>query len=223
LQEAHYLYSRRALPKKGRKIRDLSRSAPKKNPKPKLIFVCEGANTEPRYLKALGALSSWAIFDIKPIPAAGVPATIAQKAVDLEKSRDKEDSFSKHDEVWAVFDRDEHPKFKESVNLCDASGVRLGISNPCFELWLILHLEDFDKPDGRHDLQSHCKKLFGGKECKDKSFRFDELVKHFDLAAKRAKKQHNRRIDEANKVLNPPYTTLYLLKETYLKNSKVEK
>ena len=37
---------------------------------------------------------------------------------------------------WAVFDRDEHPNFDEAVALCDSKSVRVGRSNPCFEVWL---------------------------------------------------------------------------------------
>ena len=68
-------------------------------------------------------------------------------------------SFEEKDEVWAVFDRDEHPQFEEAVRLCEQNGVKVGRSNPCFEVWLILHLRDWDKPDGRVGVQETLKGL----------------------------------------------------------------
>ena len=32
------------------------------------------------------------------------------------------------DEVWAVFDRDDHPKFKDAVTLCENKKVRVSRS-----------------------------------------------------------------------------------------------
>ena len=86
--------------------------------------------------------------------------TIAREAVKFAKSRAltrhsrrKKDSFEDNDQVWAVFDRDDHPRFQEAVNLCEEHGIRVARSNPCFELWLILHEQDYNKPTSRSDLQ----------------------------------------------------------------------
>jgi hypothetical protein len=32
-----------------------------------------------------------------------------------------------------------HPNLCEALDLAEANGVRIAVSNPCFELWLILH------------------------------------------------------------------------------------
>lgn len=100
-----------------------------------------------------------ALIEIRIVPESGVPATIAEKAVAHAK-RKVRDSFSVQDEVWAVFDRDEHPNFDFAVNRCREGKVRVARSNPCFELWLLLHRTDFDRPDNRFDVQSalrrHC-------------------------------------------------------------------
>jgi hypothetical protein len=55
------------------------------------------------------------------------------------KHRDQDaDSF---DEVWCVFDIDDFD-VAEAVVLAGRNSVRLAISNPCFELWLLLHFEN---------------------------------------------------------------------------------
>ena len=94
---------------------------------------------------------------VETVPGVGVPMTVAEKAVEKAKSlrrgRGRKDSFEERDQVWAVFDRDEHPRFDEAVALCKDKGVGVARSDPCFELWLILHERDYDRPCGRHEVQ----------------------------------------------------------------------
>lgn len=62
------------------------------------------------------------------------------------KGRKKANSFELLDEIWGVFDKDEHSDFDQAVHRCHEHGVRVARSNPCFEVWLILHFEDFHCP-----------------------------------------------------------------------------
>ncbi|WP_249228357.1 RloB family protein [Kutzneria sp. CA-103260] len=48
---------------------------------------------------------------------------------------------SDYDEMWCVVDADEFDIAK-AARLADELGVRLVVSNPCFELWLLLHFTD---------------------------------------------------------------------------------
>jgi hypothetical protein len=96
---------------------------------------------------ALQATLNNVVIDIKP--AAGDPKMIAEKAVRLMPSgRQKRDSYEENDKIWAMFDRDTHDLYDEAVRRCETNAISLARSNPCFELWLILHLSEFDKPDG---------------------------------------------------------------------------
>jgi len=45
-----------------------------------------------------------------------------------------------YDEVWCVFDVDQFD-IREAVRRAREREVNLAISNPCFELWLLLHFE----------------------------------------------------------------------------------
>ena len=42
---------------------------------------------------------------------------------------------------------------------CNQHGIRVRWSNPCFELWLILHEQDYNRPNHRHAIQSALKVL----------------------------------------------------------------
>ncbi|WP_442846265.1 RloB family protein [Leeuwenhoekiella sp. H156] len=51
-----------------------------------------------------------------------------------------------YEEVWAVYDKDGHPKHKEAYDLAledfDGKSVNLGFSSISFEFWILLHFED---------------------------------------------------------------------------------
>jgi hypothetical protein len=148
------------------RVASLKRRRHIREPRRRFFVFCEGAQTEPAYFSALRRAFMDALVRVETIAAAGVPYTLAQSAALLARqlglsrhSRKTLNSFEENDQVWAVFDRDEHPRYAEAVRLCEDTGVRVGYSNTCFELWLILHEEDFDKPDDRHGLQRHLRKL----------------------------------------------------------------
>lgn len=139
----------------------LPRRRPRLEPKRRFILFCEGRNTEPAYFEAIRRACRNALISVKTHGGAGVPRTIAEKAAEEagKNRRRKKDSFEEGDQVWAVFDRDEHPRFDEAVRLCEDKGVRVARSNPCFELWLILHEEDHDRPENRRAMQGKLKRL----------------------------------------------------------------
>lgn len=63
------------------------------------------------------------------------------------------DSFLAFDEVWCVFDIDEHPNLNDARQLANARGVELASSNPCFELWLLLHFREQPGAQDRQHVQ----------------------------------------------------------------------
>ena len=113
--------------------------------------------------------------------------------------------------LTAVFDRDEHPNFDEAVALCVASPVGVARSNPCFEVWLILHKMDFDRPDGRHAVQTHLQSLCPEYDAaKGKRPDCVSLMDQLDAAERRAERQLAAREAEG-KPYGPPSTTVFNL------------
>ncbi|ARQ70294.1 RloB family protein [Streptomyces marincola] len=49
------------------------------------------------------------------------------------------------DQVWCVSDVDDYRDLDEAVRYAENHGVELVLSNPCFELWLLLHHVDHRK------------------------------------------------------------------------------
>lgn len=118
------------------------------DPRRTFKVFCEGQRTEPDYLRALKDephvcdVASVNI-DVAEDPQGAVPYTLVSAAAEF-KSQSSEET-GEIDEVWCLFDVEcpiNHPRLDEAVSLAEESGVRLAISNPCFELWLALHFED---------------------------------------------------------------------------------
>ena len=106
------------------------------------MVFCEGANSEPDYvngLKRLPHIAENTALNLRIHPTQGVPLTLVQKAVEVGRDREI-------DECWCLFDVEwpkHHPNLKSAVDLARAHKINLAISNPCFELWLILHHRTF--------------------------------------------------------------------------------
>jgi hypothetical protein len=64
------------------------------------------------------------------------------------------DDNLRYDSVWAVFDVDDHPNLQQALALAQSRNINLAISNPCFELWALLHFEEQRAHVERHLLAS---------------------------------------------------------------------
>ena len=132
-------------------VRSLKRLRSSREPKRRFVLFCEGLNTEPAYFGAIGRNCVNALIEVKR--GVGVPMTIAKKAVERKRRRTR-NSFEEKDEVWAVFDRDNHPNFNGAVSMCEANGLGVASSNPCFDLWLVLHEREYERPESRRGIQN---------------------------------------------------------------------
>ena len=191
--------------------RKLTRARATRQPKRRFHIFCEGRNTEPSYLNALKHYFRGTLIDIHITKGAGVPKTIADKAAAKRKALGrrglKRDSFEEHDEVWAVFDRDEHPNFEQAIDICLQGNVKVGRSNPCFEVWLILHIQAYDKLDDRLAVQRKAAQIVPGYDHKKgKSLNCEALLELVEDAEERAERQLAARKSEGNDYGQPSTT-----------------
>jgi len=126
---------------RGRSGKPLKRTAESRRELRTILVFCEGKNTEPDYvggLKRLPQVQENTALNIEIHPDQGAPLTLVEMAV--RRIDDPE-----VDECWCLFDVEwpqNHPNLDAALTLADANGIRLAISNPCFEVWLILHYQD---------------------------------------------------------------------------------
>ena len=178
------------------------------HPKRRFVVFCEGKNTEPGYFFAIRRRYEGAVLEVRP--GVGVPLTVAKAAAAYLKAgssrgrRRGRSAFESHDEVWAVFDRDEHPNFDAAVDLCERSGVHIGLSNPCFELWLVLHHQEYNRPESTDVIQSILSKLHPEYDRRhSKTLDFGSLVGRVVQAEDRAMRQLDLRASVNDRYGNP--------------------
>ena len=106
-----------------------------------------------------------------------------------------------------MFDRDTHPRFREAVAYCQEAGVQVGRSNPCFELWLILHEQDYNRSNHRRKVQAALMSLRPEYDERGaKTPNCDELVLRVEEAARRAEALLRNRESEDRPCGNPSTT-----------------
>jgi hypothetical protein len=139
--------------------RSLRRRIGTRRPKKTLVVFCEGEKTEPQYLEALKKqpeIRDVAAVDLRIETGHGgaVPLTLVALAIDARSRAVAEEA--EIDEFWCVFDVEwprNHPGLSDAARQARENDIRLAITNPCFELWLILHFNDhgawLDNDDAR--------------------------------------------------------------------------
>jgi hypothetical protein len=109
--------------------------------------VCEGALTEKEYFERLRQETRNPLLVVKVVGDGESPKTVVEHAVRLkteaaQEARAARDENLLYDEVWCVFDRDEHPRIPEAMQQAGDNRIYVAFSNPCFELWLLLHFQE---------------------------------------------------------------------------------
>ena len=197
-----------------RRTRRITRRAATRSPAARIVVVTEGGSTEPAYLRAFGRIfGEPSAVRLKIVPAAGDPRAVVERAIkELRKLRG--DKLASKDTVWAMFDRDEHPRFDEAKIMARDNSISMAISNPCFELWGIFHYRDYDAPLDRHECQRQLSRLCST-YVSDRGKLFDDLEivrDRYADARQRAETSLVRRHEEGTPEGNPS-TTVHLLTE----------
>ncbi len=198
---------------KGRRAeRALARRPPRVAPRPKILVVCEGISTEPRYFKDLIRDFRVSLVEIVVDDRGGVPKTLVERAVEEKRksellARRTGDSSLKYEEIWCVYDVDEHPKLQDARQQAEAHGIRIAVSNPCFELWFLLHFRDQSAHIEREAASRTCAEHMRGYV---KLATYKELAPHFELAVSRAVALEARHLENGNPGTNPSTGVVHL-------------
>lgn len=125
--------------------------------------IVEGKKTEDGYLLPLRrSLRDFVTITVDN--RGGAPSTLVERAVQAKREAQREESRGRgraYDDVWCVFDRDDHPNIPDALELAARGGVEVAMSNPCIELWFILHFEDQTAAIDRRVAQRRSSELLG--------------------------------------------------------------
>lgn len=133
------------------------RRPPFREPRRRLLVVCNGERTEPTYFRGLNEHLRNPAVRIKVKARVRAPEDLVRYARSI--APEGSDEF---DEVWCVVDSDEYD-LAPAAALAAKRKVGLAVSNPCFELWLLLHHQDCAAPlcDARAALRQLTRRVPG--------------------------------------------------------------
>ena len=177
------------------------------------MVVTEAESTEPKYLRAFSRTLESRQVRLEVIGLGGDPKAVVERAV-KESKMVKGDLNAKDDTFCAMFDRDGHLRFDAAKDMAHANRIHLAVSDPCFELWGILHFQDQDASLDRADCQKKLEALCSGyKKAGEKVFDDPEVIENcYELAVERAEKLLRRREEEDRPEGNPS-TSVHRLTE----------
>ncbi|MBL4884189.1 MAG: RloB domain-containing protein [Planctomycetaceae bacterium] len=207
-------------PKRNRD-RKPARGKPYRDPKPISLIITEGENTEPEYLSGFKKVYKNSRVDIE-FGGEGVTAPMSlvqrakekKKAAEKQAKREKDDNL-KYDEVWCVFDVDEHLKIPDAKQMARDNDIKFVISNPCFEIWLWLHFAEQPGIQDRHKLQKKMKKHISKY---DKHVNYADYQDGYEKAVKRAQRLSEDAFSDKEEEVNPS-TSVWILTENIRENA----
>lgn len=145
----------------------------------KIIFLsCEGSVTEEEYIEVLSQiydgvkgrvqLISVAEDEVHTLPkkrtreqnqvlGKSKPWQLVERINKFKEKKDAKYEFSKYpeDEFWIVSDVDDNldnhkEEFENAIQECEEKGYKYAISNPFFEIWLLLHHDEASEEDKKY-------------------------------------------------------------------------
>jgi len=120
-----------------------------------VLVLVEGAKTEDGYLLPLRReLRDHVLVTVDA--SGGTPLALVERAVAAKRTSGREAARgrgSAYTNIWCVFDVDQHPNIADAIELARKHGIEVVVSNPCIELWFIIHFEDQTAYIDRHDAQ----------------------------------------------------------------------
>ncbi|MEW1723673.1 RloB family protein [Streptomyces sp. NPDC093109] len=127
--------------------RPLKRAKGVRQEQRRFLIYCEGECTEDQYFRGLKA-------ELRALPVYvqlggehGEPKSLVRAAIEHKNraARSPHDRWMDYDEVWCVIDVEAprpHPGLSSALALAERHGIEVALTNPCFELWLLLHFTD---------------------------------------------------------------------------------
>ncbi|AMM25242.1 RloB family protein [Variovorax sp. PAMC 28711] len=189
----------------------------------RILIVSEGSKTEPNYFNEIRTAHRLhtANVQVRSSELGTAPIQVVQHAKSLFEQGDRHRKIQSRafEQVYAVFDRDDHPSNVEALRLAESLDGKLKndekqmvrfraiASVPSFELWLLLHYQDIQAPMHRDEVMRRLKQHIPGYE-KGASRTFASTSDRLDVAIARADALARRfTADDAPE----PYTAIHEL------------
>lgn len=124
---------------KGKPAGSFDRPQGKKEPAKRYLIVCEGSKTEPNYFKEMrhALRLRTTKIEICGKECGSDPVSVYKYAAELYDN----EADVRYDAVYCVIDKDSHKNLDKALKLIADKGENFNaiLSDPCFEVWLLLH------------------------------------------------------------------------------------
>lgn len=173
----------------------------------RILIVSEGSKTEPNYFREIRSAYRLhtANVEVQPSGLGTAPIQVVQYAKELFENGDRHKKIQPRafEQVYAVFDRDDHASYFDALRLAESLNGKLKndakqfirfkaiASVPSFELWLLLHFEDIQAPIHRDEVMRRLKLHIPGYE-KGAGRAFATTRDRLDIATQRVEALANR-------------------------------
>lgn len=179
----------------------------------------DDAETAPKYFELLKKkVSRYVKINVKGAGNEALDLALGKRANLSSKEKSDQHDETDRDEVWAIIDCETNVSHGESEKKRGKKGeVKVALSNPCYEVWTLLHLEDTGTLFANCDavlkrLHEVWKREFQEDFPRHKAqAAYERIARHRDRAVEWAKKQRNQ---------GQSWTEIYQLVESI--NSLVE-
>jgi hypothetical protein len=171
-----------------------------------LLVVCEGT-TEQEYIDELSRHIGNPSVQIRFCRDRGSP----DKIIELAQHEIRDQAANRNprfDEVWCVFDRDSHDYFNGAIQTAIDRGYKLAVSNPCIELWLLVHHRQSPGQRHRDDVHDMLKRHDKGYK---KHVRFERYVNGIPSAVQIAHRMEVIANEDGERPFGNPSTSFYKL------------
>lgn len=165
---------------KERRLNQLKRKQNQRASYDRILIISEGSKTEPLYFKEIRKefRLHTANIEIQPSDLGTDPLSVVRYAKQMFEHGDRHKGISPRafEQVFAVFDRDDHHSFFDALTFAQSLDGKLRnddkqaitfsaiASIPSFELWLFLHYEDIKHPLHRDEVLRRLKQHIQGYE-----------------------------------------------------------
>jgi len=175
----------------------------------RVLIVCEGERTEMIYFEHFH--TNAITLDVRGIGKS--PQHVLRRAHQIQQDED-------FDEVWIVFDKDHFGdgEFNQTIRHASKMKIRVAYSNPCFELWFLLHFVYQETPLTCQDCRERLSQFLGRRYEKNALDLYNLLVEHQEDALRHAERLERYHYEAArassstrNYALENPSTTVHHL------------
>jgi hypothetical protein len=178
-----------------------------REPRLKILIVCEGEKTEPNYFR------SFELSDVIEVIGAGSNTnSVVARAMQENESAKKRGI--EYEDTWVVFDKDsflDH-QFNGAITRAEAQGYKVAYSHQCFEIWYLLHFDFHTSDISRDQYYGMLSRYLGFPYKKNSSKMYEKLKIYQDTAIRNAKKLLQEYTGNSP-AKNGPSTTVFKLIE----------